>query len=71
MGNIARRVIEAADRNMTNAQKIGYDKRREFVVDFGYLVSLYAGDPREECSYTVAAHAPEFKGQVCSISGIC
>lgn len=69
MANIARKVLQAADKNMTNVHEVEYDEHREFVVDCGNLVPLYACDPHEVCSYSGAEYAPEFKGLVCSISG--
>lgn len=66
VANIVRKEIQVASKNVTNA----HDERREFVVDCGDLVLLYAGDPHEVCSYSSAAYVPEFKGQVCGICSI-
>lgn len=66
----ARKVMQVADKNMSNASEVDYDERREFVVECGALRPLYSGDPKEMCSYCGSCYAPEFKGIVCKICSI-
>lgn len=70
LAGTARKVMQVADGNMTNADEIDYDDRRDFQVDCGDLVPLYAGDPKEVCSYCQAAFSPSYKGKACTICGI-
>eukprot|EP00184_Porphyridium_aerugineum_P008209 CAMPEP_0184692534 /NCGR_PEP_ID=MMETSP0313-20130426/977_1 /TAXON_ID=2792 /ORGANISM="Porphyridium aerugineum, Strain SAG 1380-2" /LENGTH=1312 /DNA_ID=CAMNT_0027150371 /DNA_START=407 /DNA_END=4345 /DNA_ORIENTATION=+ len=64
----ARKMIQFCDSNMTNANEIDYDDRRDFVVNCQTLSPLYAGQPRTECPFCGSIYSPEGKGSLC---GIC
>jgi coatomer subunit alpha len=66
----ARKVMQVCDRNMTNKDTVEYDERREFIVDCGSLIPLYAGSARATCPYCMAHHGEDFTGRTCGICGI-
>lgn len=59
-----------AERTPTNAIDIEYDQFAEFDICAASFTPIYAGQPFVQDPLTGAKYLPEFKGQVCRITGV-
>lgn len=66
----ARQVLSASDRNPRDTVEIDYDHFSKFDVCAGSLTPIYQGQPSVEDPYTGAKYKPEFKGKLCTVSGV-
>ncbi|XP_030549540.1 coatomer subunit alpha-2-like [Rhodamnia argentea] len=63
----ARQVLQAAERNMTDAAALNYDFRNPFVVCGATYVPIYRGQKHVCCPFCSAQFLPSQEGQVCSV----
>lgn len=63
----ARQVLQAAERNMTDATQLNYDFRNPFVVCGATYVPIYKGQRDVTCPYCTTHFVPSQQGQVCSV----
>ena len=66
----ARKVIQLAEANPTDAFEYRYDERNPFVVCNGSMLPIYRGSALVRSTYSKAAYSPEFKGKLCAIDGM-
>ncbi|CAN1836462.1 Coatomer subunit alpha-1 [Linum perenne] len=64
----ARQVLQASEKNMTDATQLKYDFRNPFVVCGATYVPIYRGQKDASCPYCTARFVPEQEGQIC---GVC
>jgi coatomer protein complex subunit alpha (xenin) len=64
----ARKIVQASDKNPTNAVELDYDSLNPFTIAGDTFRPIYKGTPSEKCNYCKATFAPESKGNMC---GIC
>merc|ERR1719412_2588584 len=60
-----RKILQACDKNPTDAHKLEYDEFNPFDVCAGSYVPIYRGQEKEECPFCGAKYKKEFKDQVC------
>ncbi|CAE6000516.1 unnamed protein product [Arabidopsis arenosa] len=63
----ARQVMQAADRNMTDATALNYDFRNPFVICGSTYVPIYKGQKDVACPYCTARFVPSQEGNICSV----
>ncbi|KAG6408792.1 hypothetical protein SASPL_131815 [Salvia splendens] len=63
----ARQVLQAAERNMTDATQINYDFRNPFVVCGATYVPIYRGQRDVTCPYCTSHFVPSQQGQLCTV----
>ncbi|XP_042009696.1 coatomer subunit alpha-1-like isoform X2 [Salvia splendens] len=63
----ARQVLQAAERNMTDATQINYDFRNPFVVCGATYVPIYRGQRDVTCPYCTTHFVPSQQGQLCTV----
>ncbi|KAK2971508.1 hypothetical protein RJ640_020914 [Escallonia rubra] len=63
----ARRVLQAAERNMTDASELNYDFRNPFVVCGATYVPIYRGQKNVSCPYCGSHFVPSQEGQLCAV----
>ncbi|KAJ8767168.1 hypothetical protein K2173_013565 [Erythroxylum novogranatense] len=63
----ARQVLQAAERNMTDASELNYDFRNPFVVCGATYVPIYRGQKDVSCPYCTSRFVPNQEGQLCSV----
>ncbi|XP_010526595.1 PREDICTED: coatomer subunit alpha-1 [Tarenaya hassleriana] len=64
---MARQVVQAAERNMTDAAKLNYDFRNPFVTCGATYVPIYRGQKDVLCRYCTARFVPSEEGKLCSV----
>ncbi|WZZ18570.1 hypothetical protein YC2023_111659 [Brassica napus] len=64
----ARQIVQAAERNMTDATELNYDFRNPFVICGSTYVPIYRGQENVSCPYCTARFVPSQEGNIC---GIC
>ncbi|CAN6979737.1 unnamed protein product [Brassica rapa subsp. trilocularis] len=64
----ARQIVQAAERNMTDATELNYDFRNPFVICGSTYVPIYRGQENVSCPYCTARFVPSQEGKIC---GIC
>lgn len=64
---LARQVIQAAEKNMTDAVELNYDFRNPFVVCGATYVPIYRGQKDVSCPYCSARYVPSQEGQICNV----
>lgn len=64
---LARQVVQAAEKNMTDAAELNYDFRNPFVVCGGTYVPIYRGQKDVSCPYCSARFVPTQEGQLCNV----
>ncbi|XP_019057409.1 PREDICTED: coatomer subunit alpha-1-like [Tarenaya hassleriana] len=64
---MARQVVQASERNMTDASKLNYDFRNPFVICGGTYVPIYRGQKDVSCPYCTARFVPSHEGKLCSV----
>ncbi|KAJ8423116.1 hypothetical protein Cgig2_027330 [Carnegiea gigantea] len=64
---LARQVIQAAEKNMTDAVELSYDFRNPFVVCGATYVPIYRGQKDVSCPYCSARYLPSQEGQICNV----
>lgn len=62
----AKKVIQFADQNPKDANKLNYDERNPFSVCGISFVPIYKGNPVALCPYCQTSYLPEHKGKVCT-----
>ncbi|KAM7264739.1 hypothetical protein ACFE04_002422 [Oxalis oulophora] len=63
----ARRVIQAAERNMTDAAELNYDFRNPFVTCGATYVPIYRGQKDVSCPYCSSRFVVSQEGQMCNV----
>ncbi|EEF32873.1 coatomer alpha subunit, putative [Ricinus communis] len=63
----ARQVLQAAERNMTDASELNYDFRNPFVTCGATYVPIYRGQKDVSCPYCSSRFVPSQEGQLCSV----
>lgn len=63
----ARQVLQAAERNMTDATQLNYDFRNPFVVCGATYVPIYRGQKDVTCPYCSTHFVPSQQGQLCTV----
>ncbi|KAF2551122.1 hypothetical protein F2Q68_00038062 [Brassica cretica] len=64
----ARQIVQAAERNMTDATELNYDFRNPFVICGSTYVPIYRGQKDVSCPYCTARFVPSQEGNIC---GVC
>jgi len=62
-----RKILQACDKNPTNAVKFDYDELNPFSVCAISYTPIYRGKPEEKCPLCQASYKPEYKGTICKI----
>ncbi|XP_031557525.1 coatomer subunit alpha-like isoform X1 [Actinia tenebrosa] len=62
-----RKVLQACDKNPTDAHQLQYDEHNPFSVCGLSYKPLYRGKPQEKCPLCQTSYCPEFKGIVCEV----
>ncbi|CAN1836473.1 Coatomer subunit alpha-1 [Linum perenne] len=63
----ARQVLQASEKNMTDATQLNYDYRNPFVVCGATYVPIYRGQKDVSCPYCSARFVPAQAGQICAV----
>lgn len=63
----ARQVLQAAERNPTDATQLNYDFRNPFVICGATHVPIYRGQKDVSCPYCTTRFVPSQEGQLCSV----
>ncbi|KAK9667322.1 hypothetical protein RND81_14G248500 [Saponaria officinalis] len=63
----ARQIVQAAERNMTDAIELNYDFRNPFVVCGATYIPIYRGQKDVSCPYCTARFVPDQEGQICNV----
>lgn len=66
-GKMARQVLQAAERNMTDATQLNYDFRNPFVICGATYVPIYRGQKDISCPYCSSRFVPSQEGQLCTV----
>ncbi|KAJ1560460.1 hypothetical protein HK096_008611, partial [Nowakowskiella sp. JEL0078] len=66
MGQQARRVQQAAERNSTDAFELDYDQYNPFQVCGYSLTPIYTGTPNVKCVFCKTAYRNEYAGKLCA-----
>ncbi|CAN7082549.1 unnamed protein product [Brassica oleracea var. botrytis] len=64
----ARQIVQAAERNMTDATELNYDFRNPFVICGSTYVPIYRGQKDVSCPYCTTRFVPSQEGNIC---GVC
>lgn len=64
---MARQVLQAAERNPTDATQLNYDFRNPFVICGATHVPIYRGQKDVSCPYCTTRFVPSQEGQLCSV----
>ncbi|XP_061363789.1 coatomer subunit alpha-1-like [Gastrolobium bilobum] len=64
---IARQVLAAAEKNMTDAAQLNYDFRNPFVICGATYVPIYRGQKDVSCPYCTSRFVPSQEGQLCTV----
>ncbi|CAN0854504.1 Coatomer subunit alpha-1 [Linum grandiflorum] len=67
---MARSVLQAAERNMTDAAPLNYDFRNPFVVCGASHVPIYRGQKDVSCPYCSAKFVPSKEGEICAVCNL-
>lgn len=62
-----RKILQACDKNPTDAHKLEYDEFNPFDVCAWSYVPIYRGQEKEDCPFCQAKYKKEFKDKVCKI----
>jgi coatomer protein complex subunit alpha (xenin) len=62
-----RKVLQACDKNPTDAHKLLYDEFNPFTLCGSSYKPIYRGKPQEKCPLCQTCYFPEFKGIVCKV----
>ncbi|KAM1004428.1 hypothetical protein TB1_004592 [Malus domestica] len=62
----ARQILQAAEKNMTDATQLNYDFRNPFVVCGATYVPIYRGQKDVSCPYCSSRFVPDQEGKLCS-----
>jgi coatomer protein complex subunit alpha (xenin) len=68
MATHARKIIQACEKNQTDAHKLNYDAHNPFDLCAASYTPIYRGKPVEKCPLSGASYKPEFKGEVCRVT---
>ncbi|KAH1255933.1 Coatomer subunit alpha-1 [Glycine max] len=63
----ARKVLAAAETNMTDAKPLNYDFRNPFVTCGATYVPIYRGQKDVSCPYCTSRFVPSQEGQLCTV----
>ncbi|PWA95671.1 Coatomer alpha subunit [Artemisia annua] len=64
---IARQVLQAAERNMTDTAELNYDFRNPFVICGATYVPIYHGQKKVLCPFCSTNFLPSQEGKLCSV----
>ena len=62
-----RKILQACEKNPTNAVKLDYDELNPFSLCCMTYTPIYRGKPEEKCPLCQASYQPQFKGTICKI----
>ncbi|ESO90102.1 hypothetical protein LOTGIDRAFT_218145 [Lottia gigantea] len=65
-----RKILAACEKNATDEHELKYDQHNPFDICAATYVPIYRGKPVVKCPLSGACYLPEFKGQVCRVSGV-
>jgi len=65
-----RKILQACDKNPTDAMKFDYDELNPFTVCSISHTPIYRGKAEEKCPFCQASYQPEFKGQLCKVCNV-
>eukprot|EP00035_Acanthoeca_spectabilis_P020209 m.431665 g.431665 ORF g.431665 m.431665 type:complete len:1324 (+) comp17334_c0_seq1:16-3987(+) len=65
-----RKIIQACDKDPSNAQKLEYDMLNPFSVSGDELKPIYKGTPNCKCGFCGAIYLPGFKGNRCLVCDV-
>ncbi|XP_077985035.1 coatomer subunit alpha-like isoform X2 [Glandiceps talaboti] len=68
VGQQTRKVLQACEKNPTDAHKLNYDEHNPFDVCAASYKPIYRGKPVEKCPLSGTCYLPEFKGEVCRVT---
>ncbi|KAM1422472.1 hypothetical protein ACFX2I_004600 [Malus domestica] len=63
----ARQILQAAEKNMTDATQLNYDFRNPFVVYGATYVPIYRGQKDVSCPYCSSRFVPDQEGKLCTV----
>ncbi|CAN6553469.1 unnamed protein product [Malus baccata var. baccata] len=63
----ARQILQAAEKNMTDATQLNYDFRNPFVVCGATYVPIYRGQKDVSCPYCSSRFVPDQEGKLCTV----
>ncbi|KAM2362345.1 hypothetical protein ACFXTH_004508 [Malus domestica] len=63
----ARQILQAAEKNMTDATQLNYDFRNPFVVCGATYVPIYRGQKDVSCAYCSSRFVPDQEGKLCTV----
>ncbi|KAI9180850.1 hypothetical protein LWI28_008710 [Acer negundo] len=63
----ARQVLQAAEKNMTDATQLNFDFRNPFVTCGATYVPIYRGQKHVSCPYCTSRFVPSQEGQLCTV----
>ncbi|KAF2301915.1 hypothetical protein GH714_030386 [Hevea brasiliensis] len=63
----SRQVLQAAERNMTDASELNYDFRNPFVTCGATYVPIYRGQKDVSCPYCSSRFVPSQEGKLCTV----
>ncbi|KAH7575011.1 hypothetical protein ACOSP7_005567 [Xanthoceras sorbifolium] len=63
----ARQVLQAAERNMTDATQLNFDFRNPYVTCGATYVPIYRGQKHVSCPYCTSRFVPSQEGQLCTV----
>jgi coatomer subunit alpha len=66
----AKRIIAAAQRNTRDIVEVDYDQFAPFTVCAASYTPIYKGSAGVTDPFTGALYKPEFKGQICRVTGV-
>ena len=64
----ARKIVQAADRNLSDAHELNYDAHNPFDLCAASYTPIYRGKPVEKCPLSGACYKPEYKSEVCRVT---
>ncbi|XP_050376939.1 coatomer subunit alpha-1-like [Argentina anserina] len=64
---LARQVLQAAEKNMTDASQLNYDFRNPFVTCGATYVPIYRGQKDVSCPYCSSRFVPSQEGKLCTV----
>jgi len=66
----SRKIMQACDKDPSNAKKLDYDPRNPFSVDGDELKPIYKGTASIKCGFCNSVYSQKFKGLLCKICGV-
>lgn len=67
VANTVRKILQASERNPTDAIEVQYDEHNPFNICASSYVPIYRGKPEINCPLCGASYLPEHAGQLCKV----